>query len=134
MISRRHILSGLGYFGLSGLLGRAAVVQADTPQPQPDESAPDLPPHCTALSLVWNTQKKRVRDLEIQHAKTEQSKQKSRVSPEERWWFGAEERRWDVTRHGESGSLDTTHIFNVYYSIKGKYVAYWFVNTSEKSV
>jgi hypothetical protein len=93
-----------------------------------------LPPHCQALSLVWETQAKLIRKLEIQYAKAEQAKRKEYVSPESRWWFDTEERRWEVARAGAPGILDTTHSFYVHYLINDKAFASWGVNTENRTV
>ena len=133
MISRRHLLSTLGYLGIGGFLFKDASAQ-NKAKSSPSEEKDELPPHCEALSLVWSSQQKFIREVETQYAKSEQSKRKEYVSAESRWWFDAEERNWEVTRQGEPGSLDTTHWFNVYYCIKGKTVAQWFVDTEEKRI
>ena len=134
MISRRHLISTLGFLGIGSFLFNGTSAQTIAKQQSRTEEKDELPPHCEALSLVWNSQQKLIREVETQHAKTEQAKRKEYISAESRWWFDAEERNWEATRQGEPGTLDTTHIFNVYYSIKGKVVAQWFVNTEEKRV
>ncbi len=133
MISRRHPLSTLGFLGIGSFLFKNASAQSNGKQLRTDEKD-KLPPHCEALPLVQNSQQKLIREVETLHAKAEQAKQKEYISAESRWWFDAEERNWEVTRPVEPGTLDSTLWFNVYYSINGKVVAQWFVDTREKRV
>ncbi len=132
MISRRHLLSTLGYLGIGTFLFKNTFAQNKAKSPP--EEKDDLPPHCEALFLVWSSQQKLIREVETQHAKAEQSKRKEYVSAESRWWFDAEERNWEVCRPCEPGGIDTTHSFVVSYLINGKTVAQWSVDTQEKQV
>jgi hypothetical protein len=131
MISRRNLLTALGYLGIGNLcLGRTSL----SPKAGLSKEKEYLPPHCQALSLVWDTQVKLIRSLETQYAKAQQAKRKEYITAESRWWFDAEERRWEVSRVTEPGTLDTTHSFYVYYLINGKTFASWGVNTEKKIV
>lgn len=133
MNSRRHLLSTLGFLGIGSFLFKKASAQSNSKQSRTEEKV-ELPPHCEALPLVWNSQQKLIREVETQHAKAEQAKQKEYVSAESRWWFDTDERKWEVARNVSPGTLDSTHWFYVYYYINGKVVAQWFVDTREKSV
>ena len=133
MISRRHLLSTLGYLGIGSFLFKNTYAQSKIKSSSSEEQK-ELPPHCEALSLVWNSQQKLIREVETQYAKAEQAKQKEYVSAESRWWFDTEKRSWEVNRPTPPGGIDTTHDFVVSYLIDGKVVAKWFVGTSDKQI
>ena len=90
------------------LLGLLALVTAPThAEPYPDASP------SVALRIVLDTQQARIRELDTPDS----------------WWSDTKERTWSVKRPFEPGVLDTTHTFLVTYSIGGKIVASWQVDT-----
>lgn len=127
MFSRRRFISILSALGISTLSLKNISAQKK-------DSESDLPPHNEALSPVWNTQQKFIREAEISHAKKEQRKVKEYVSAEGRRWFDTDNRKWKVWRPTPPGGIDTTHEFVVSYLIEDKEVARWFVNTEDKIV
>jgi hypothetical protein len=129
VISRRRLLALLG---LSGMMARRVTCEGSPDSKASAKGA--LPPHCEALSLVWDTQSERIKTFEVQHAQAEQSKQKEYVSAEGRWWFDTDGRSWEVVRPISPGTIDSTHMFIVKYLIEGKVVASWGVDTSKKQV
>ena len=131
MLSRRRLLILLA---LLGIPIRRTLGGGDAGRRPSAEGESALPPHCEALSLVWNTQRGLIRAAELKHAEAEQSRQKEHVSPKSRWWFDADQRSWEVARPGEPGTFDTTHSFTVRYLIGGKPVAVWGVDTRDKEV
>jgi hypothetical protein len=129
VISRRRLLILLG---LSSISAKRAACEGI---PDSKFSAKgELPPHCEALRLVWDTQADILQSLELQHAKAEQSKQKEYVTPESRWWFDTDGRSWEVARPFGPGTIDSTHLFTVHYLVKDKALASWSVDTRKKQV
>ncbi|HMT09313.1 MAG TPA: hypothetical protein PKA82_15020 [Pyrinomonadaceae bacterium] len=98
------------------------------------KAAVEKSPHCEALELVFQLKKSEIRDVETKFAVAEGKKTKSYVKPEADWWFDAFERRWDVQRPFEPGTIDSTHDFLVAYSINNSKVGNWAVNTKDKTV
>lgn len=74
-------------------------------------------PHVAALELVFKTQEARIRAVDAGN-----------------WWHDAEERNWVVRRPFMPGVIDSTHLFEVSYRIKGKEVLGWFVDTGKGTV
>jgi len=74
-------------------------------------------PHADALMLVLSTQGDMIRKVD-----------------KENWWFDVKERSWSVRRPFGPGVLDSTHMFVVTYSIGGKKLASWNVDTDNKTV
>ena len=133
MISRRHLLRVLTFFAIGNVLSENGDAQTDA-RAYNDAVYSSEPPHNEALRLVWEDQKNLIRELETEFAKDEQKKYKSYVSPQSRWWFDVDIRKWEVQRAGEPGTLDTTHEFYVWYSMNKAKAACWFVNTEKKTV
>ncbi len=73
--------------------------------------------HGEALYLVMSTQTETLRRLDADAESQE-------TAP----------RNWAVFRPAGSGVLDMTHTFTVTFSIAGKHVASWYVNTGEGTV
>ena len=70
-------------------------------------------PHAAAIRLVMTS-----RSNEIE--KLDQSSE---------WWHDTKERVWSVKRPFGPGIIDSTHYFQVNYSIDGRVVGTWSVNT-----
>jgi hypothetical protein len=129
MISRRQLLFFLGLLGLT----EATYARAQN-EGSSNTTNESLPPHCEALTLVWNTQADLIKTTETQRAKLEVAKQKESIGAEGRWWFDTDERGWKVTRPFAPGQIDSTHIFLVTYTISGSKVISWTVDTRKKEV
>jgi len=74
-------------------------------------------PHAEALMLVLSTQGDVIAQVD-----------------KENWWFDVKERAWSVRRPFGPGVIDSTHMFVVTYSIGGKKLATWHVDTDKKTV
>ena len=131
MISRRRLLLLLGVVGFS--FSETACARTQT-EPESKTSNESLPPHCEALTLVWNTQAELIKATEIHRAKLEVAKQKEFIGAEGRWWFDTDERDWNVVRPFAPGGIDSTHMFIVTYTINGAKVLLWTVDTEKKEV
>lgn len=94
-----HLFLLLVLSGISGISLAADV---------PDES-----PHAAAIRLVMTSRSAEVRKLD--------------QSPD--WWHDTKERVWSVKRPFGPGVVDSTHYFQVSYSIDGQVVGTWSVNT-----
>jgi hypothetical protein len=83
------------------------------------EEAPTVEksPHSEALQLVFTKEKEKIRELD-----------------QELWWIDDKERSWSVKRPFASGFIDSTHWFVVRYSVDGKVVASWSVDTETRDV
>jgi hypothetical protein len=81
------------------------------------ESKVEKSPHAAALELVFKTQQARIRELDG-----------------EDWWHDVKERTWTVKRPFSPGTINSCHWFDVTYSIAGREVASWFVDTSKGQV
>ncbi|KRG63545.1 hypothetical protein ABB26_11525 [Stenotrophomonas humi] len=75
-------------------------------------------PHADAIRLVMQ-----LRGDEIQ-----------RLDRSPDWWHDTKERTWSVKRPFGPGIVDSTHYFQVSYSIDGKVVGTWSVNTGSGQV
>ena len=75
--------------------------------------APEGSPHADAIRLVMQ-----LRSDEIQ-----------RLDQSPDWWHDTKERSWSVKRPFGPGIVDSTHYFQVSYSIDGRVVGTWSVNT-----
>lgn len=74
---------------------------------------PDSSPHADAIRLVMQLRRDEIHGLD-------QSAD---------WWHDTKERSWSVKRPFGPGNIDSTHYFQVSYSIEGKVVGTWSVNT-----
>lgn len=128
---RRTLLMGLGIVGFTRACA-SADLSPKSAEPAADKST-FLPPHCEALSLVWESQGPQIKDFELKHATAEQAKQKEYVGPDGRWWFDTDERRWSVTRPFGPGGVDSTHWFVVQYVVGDAKLA-WTVDTEKRKV
>ena len=95
------------------LLAAAAVGNVLPPAVEPDAS-----PHAEAIRLVMEKRADEIRALEA-----------AIDGKEDAWWFDTLDRSWTAKRPVGPGMLDTTHFFSVTYSIDGKVVGTWSVNT-----
>jgi hypothetical protein len=50
------------------------------------------------------------------------------------WWSDTNERQWRVRRPFAPGFIDSTHSFVVSYSVAGKEITYWNVDTQTGKV
>jgi hypothetical protein len=135
LINRRSVLLflgclGFGVFSRNHELSAVSASELSTSSEVRDE----LPPHFEALSFIWNTQKDKIKALELQHAEEEQKKRKENVDADSRWWFDTDERRWAVSRPFSPGRIDSTHMFNVTYILNSKELISWRVDTRKKSI
>ena len=130
------MLSALATIGIGTVLPTSVESQrrSDCQDYTGCEPGDEHSPHHDALLLVWATQRDCIRAIETRFAAFEQKKQKEYVSPQSRWWFATDTRRWDVQRPFGPGSLDSTHSFDVTYYINDKIVGVWYVETKEKIV
>ena len=97
----------------AGLLVVNASVAASTETAGETES-----PHFQAISLVMELRASEIAGLEDPDGK----------------WHDVQDRTWSVRRPFHPGVLDTTHYFEVSYSIGGRAVATWKVNTKRRLV
>ena len=74
-------------------------------------------PHVEAINLVVKTQFKDIRKID-----------------KDNWWHDTKLREWSVRRLVYPGTIDSRHMFVVTYSIEGKLVLSWSVNTKENTV
>ncbi|GAB3361917.1 hypothetical protein [Lysobacter tyrosinilyticus] len=74
---------------------------------------PDESPHAAAIRLVMTSRSAEVRKLD--------------QNPD--WWHDTKERAWSAKRPFGPGIVDSTHYFQVSYSIDGQVVGTWSVNT-----
>jgi len=81
--------------------------------PSAAEQLPDESSHAAAIRLVMKARESEVKKLE----------QRSD------WWDDVKERAWSAKRPCHSGLVDCTHLFKVTYSIDGRVVARWSVDT-----
>ncbi len=130
MITRRGLIFLLGCFGLACVRAKphSNLLAA------PSDETNDQTPHLAALALVWKMQKESIKELELQHARVEQSQQKEYVSADERWWFDTDERHWTVVRPFSPGGVDSTHWFTVTYVVGKKRSVSWQVDTRKQQV
>ena len=75
-------------------------------------------PHLQAISLVMELRASEIEGFEDSDEK----------------WHDVQDRTWSVRRPVHPGVLDTTHYFEVSYSIGGRAVATWKVNTRRRLV
>lgn len=136
MNSRRTILRNIALLGIGTVFSSSSDAQkrSDCQSYNGCEPGEERLPQNDALLLVWNTQRSQIREIETQFAVAEQKKQKEYVTPESRWWFDTDTRRWDVQRPFGPGTMDSTHSFTVTYFINGKEVGSWYVDTNKKVV
>ena len=128
MIARRNILLLLGYIGLG------SIFRINTLSARNASNVSSLPPHIEALSLVWSTQQAQIKAIESKHAVKDNVMGREAVNTEGRWWFDVDARNWEVARPYPPGTLDSTHLFDVRYLIKGKELGWWRVETRKKEV
>jgi hypothetical protein len=106
-----------------------AAVAAPTTASAPAASQPTTrlagtdSPHGLALALVLATQQKAIREMEKKAGTLGENAQ------EEKWWHDVTPRTWSVVRPCYPGVIDSTHWFVVRYSIDGKEVGSWNVDT-----
>ena len=85
-------------------------------------------PHGQALSLVLATQQKAIRELEKRAGSLRM------MGSDESWWFDTKPRTWSVARPFAPGTIDSTHMFEVRYSIDGNEAGAWSVDTHSQKV
>ena len=90
-------------------------------------------PHAAALSLVLEGQQDAISKGEAGFFQTHGT-DRFRGSKEQYWWFDTLQRSWSVTRPFAPGQIDSTHWFQVSYSIDKTVVCNWFVDTSKRTV
>lgn len=74
-------------------------------------------PHAQAIQMVMQTQSEAIR-------KADQGN----------WWHDTKSREWVAQRPFAPGTIDSTHLFNVTYTIDGVAVSSWLVDTRTRSV
>ena len=99
------------YLAIISLVGYliAPFAQAETPAEQS--------PHAQAINLVMQTQSDAIR----------------KADPEN-WWHDTKQREWMAKRTISPGIIDSTHLFEVTYSIDGSIAASWLVDIGAKSI
>ncbi|MGB5014021.1 MAG: hypothetical protein WBO68_08305 [Pyrinomonadaceae bacterium] len=127
MISRRTLLRAVTLIGFGSVFSTYSSAQKN---PEGDAR----PPQTDALSLVWSTQEKEIKEIEMQFAAAELKKVVQRVTSADRWWFDTDARRWEVQRPFEPGGVDSTHLFDVTFFINNVKRGSWFVDTRKRTV
>jgi hypothetical protein len=107
---------------LTFLLGAAAVISGCA---APSDEVGST--HAEALQLVLQKCGDRIQAAEVASAGP------VRLG-DEPWRYDTRKREWSVCRPVEPGYLDTTHTFDVIYSIDGKVAAAWLVDTRAGTV
>lgn len=92
-----------------------------------------LSPHAEAISLVQTKQAEEIIQAEREYF-TKHEPERYRDDIDAPWWFDTMERTWVVHRPVGPGVFDSTRWFTVSYKIKDEIVAYWSVNTAQKTV
>ena len=86
-------------------------------QPVPSQRVLEMSPHAEALSLVFVKCGDRIRAVD-----------------QENWWHDVKSRDWTAKRPFYPGVIDSTHMFVVSYTIDGKVVETWTVDTRAGTV
>ncbi|MBX9693451.1 MAG: hypothetical protein K2Z81_13770 [Cyanobacteria bacterium] len=87
-------------------------------------------PHAQALALVFQTQGDKIAQMDIKAL----SSKKFVINEKDWWWHDTCERQWSVRRPFGPGYINSTQMFQVSYSINGKTVGKWFVDTKTKRI
>lgn len=82
-------------------------------------SRPNDSPHANALAFLLSKDIATISKIEKDH---------------DAWWFDTKPRQWIVKRPFAPGIIDTTHSFEVVYSIEGNEVANWSVDTDRQEI
>ena len=124
-MDRRTLLSRIGALAL----GLAAFRFTDTVNAGEKTASPQS----DAIALVIEKQQKEIAQAELAYFK-ENGVDWWRGEIEQYRWHDTITRSWSATRPVAPGVFDSTHFFDVTYSISGKAVCSWSVDTRKKKV
>ena len=124
IMDRRSLIRRLGALAL----GVTAFRFTDTVSANEKTASPQS----DAITLVIEKQQKEIAQAELEYFK-ENGVDWWRGEIEQYRWHDTITRSWSVTRPFAPGIMDSTHLFYVVYSINGKAVGWWSVDTRKKT-
>jgi len=131
MVNRRSLLTLLSSGVMGGFLG--GHVDASAAQPRSDNG---VSPHSIALGLVFRTQQPLIARLESDYFRScgADDRKGYKALADSYWWHDIQDRQWSVRRPFYPGLFDSTHWLLVTYSMSGKWLATWSVDTRKDTV
>lgn len=124
-MNRRSLIRRIG----ASVLGFAALSFTDTVNATKKTASSQS----DAIALVINKQQKEIAQAELAYFR-ENGVGSWRGGIEQYHWSDILTRSWDAVRPDAPGVIDSTHSFDVFYSIKSEIVASWTVDTRKKKV